>query len=394
MEIVRREQPEPGDFRIRQLRARDMLRGDLEGDDLEQHVEERVLTTTLDKAVDWARGNSLFPLTFGLACCAIEMMSIVAARLDIARFGFEAFRASPRQADLLILSGRVSIKMAPSSGASTTRCSSRKWAIAMGACSSSMGVFNNYAIVPADKFMPVDVHVPGCPPRPEALMHGILKLRDDDPGRTRAWAGASATARVGTEELVADGADRRRRGQRRRAGGRPRVPDATGLELLAQELRERDADSVRRHGLLPRPGRRSHVEPGRDPRRRSQFLREQGLHASWPACTASTTTPRSRASACTTSCSTWTQVDRITVKLRVPARRRRTSTSVTPDWPTADHQEREVYDMFGVVFDGHPDLRRILMPEDYEGYPQRRDFPIGGEPVLFTTTRRGAAVVD
>ena len=80
-------------------------------------------------------------------------------------------------------------------------------------------------------------------------------------------------------------------------------------------------------------------------------------------------------------------LDRITVKLRVPDRRRRTSTSVTPDWPTADHQEREVYDMFGVVFDGHPDLRRILMPEDYEGHPQRRDFPIGGEPVLFTHRR-------
>ena len=93
------------DFRIRQLRARDMLRGDLEGADLEQYVQERVLTTTLDKAVAWARSNAMFPATFGLACCAIEMMSIVAARVDVARFGFEAFRASPRQADLLILSG-------------------------------------------------------------------------------------------------------------------------------------------------------------------------------------------------------------------------------------------------------------------------------------------------
>ena len=114
MEIVRREPvSSPEDFRIRQLRARDMLRGDLEGAELEQYVEERVLTTTLDKALDWARANALFPATFGLACCAIEMMSIVASRVDIARFGFEAFRASPRQADLLILSGRVSIKMAP-----------------------------------------------------------------------------------------------------------------------------------------------------------------------------------------------------------------------------------------------------------------------------------------
>jgi NADH-quinone oxidoreductase subunit B len=170
--------PENGDdLRIRQLRARDMLRGDLEGLELEKYVEQRVLTTTLEKAVAWARSNAMFPATFGLACCAIEMMSIVAARVDVARFGFEAFRASPRQADLLILSGRVSIKMAPVVRRIYDQMLEPKWAIAMGACSSSMGVFNNYAIVPADKFMPVDVHVPGCPPRPEALMHGILRLR-------------------------------------------------------------------------------------------------------------------------------------------------------------------------------------------------------------------------
>ena len=122
------------------------------------------------------------------------MMSIVAARVDIARFGFEAFRASPRQADMLILSGRVSIKMAPVVRRIYDQMLEPRWAIAMGACSSSMGVFNNYAIVPADKFMPVDVHVPGCPPRPEALMHGILKLRAADPSSSRTWAGAPATA--------------------------------------------------------------------------------------------------------------------------------------------------------------------------------------------------------
>jgi NADH-quinone oxidoreductase subunit B len=201
VEIVRREAAPPDDFRIRQLRARDMLRGDLEGEDLEKYVQERVITTTLDKAVGWARGNAIFPATFGLACCAIEMMSIVAARVDIARFGFEAFRASPRQADLLILSGRISIKMAPIVRRIYDQMLEPKWAIAMGACSSSMGVFNNYAIVPADKFMPVDVHVPGCPPRPEALTHGILKLRQmiqDDP--SMGWRDRYEAR--GTEEIV------------------------------------------------------------------------------------------------------------------------------------------------------------------------------------------------
>jgi NADH-quinone oxidoreductase subunit B len=189
------------DFRIRQLRARDLLRGDLEGEDLEKHVEERVVTTTLDKAVSWARGNSFFPMTFGLACCGIEFMSIVAARMDIARFGFEALRATPRQADLIILSGRVSIKMAPVIRRLYDQMLEPKWAISMGACCSSMGVFNNYAIVPADKFMPIDVHVPGCPPRPEALMHGIIRLRAQVLGSPEQGWRDRYRAR-GTEEVV------------------------------------------------------------------------------------------------------------------------------------------------------------------------------------------------
>jgi NADH-quinone oxidoreductase subunit B len=199
---VKRERVDPGDLRISKLRAHDMLRDDLEGEDIERHVEERVVTTTLDRAVSWARGNSFFPLTFGLACCAIEMMSIVGARLDIARFGFEAFRASPRQADLIILSGRVSIKMAPIIRRIYDQMLDPKWAISMGACCSSMGVFNNYALVPADKFMPISVHVPGCPPRPEALAHGILRLRDQVLGNPPAgWR--ERYAATGTEELLA-----------------------------------------------------------------------------------------------------------------------------------------------------------------------------------------------
>ncbi len=203
MEIVKREKTSSDDFKIRQRRAQQMLRGELSDEDLEQHVRESLVTTTLDKAVGWARGNALFPMTFGLACCAIEMMSIVASRVDVARFGYEAFRASPRQADLLIISGRVSIKMAPVVRRIYDQMLEPKYSIAMGACSSSMGVFNNYAIVPADKFMPVDVHVPGCPPRPEALMHGILRLRSmiqDDP--SLGWR--ERYNAVGTEELVPD----------------------------------------------------------------------------------------------------------------------------------------------------------------------------------------------
>jgi NADH-quinone oxidoreductase subunit B len=140
-------------------------------------------------------------LTFGLACCAIEMMSIVGMRTDIARFGWEAFRATPRQADLIMLSGRVSIKMAPVLRRIWDQMLEPKWAISMGACCSSMGVFNNYSLVPADKFMPIAVHVPGCPPRPEALMHGILLLRDKVQGHERdSWRDRYEA--VGTEEVL------------------------------------------------------------------------------------------------------------------------------------------------------------------------------------------------
>jgi NADH-quinone oxidoreductase subunit B len=179
MEVTRQKlgNGDQGEFRARQLRARQMLEGELENADLDKFVEEKLMTTTLEKAANWARGNAFMPATFGLACCALEMMGAVNARMDIARFGFEAFRASPRQADLMIISGRVSIKMAPVVRRIYDQMLEPKWTIAMGACSSSMGVFNNYAIVPADKFMPVDVHVPGCPPRPEALAYGIIKLR-------------------------------------------------------------------------------------------------------------------------------------------------------------------------------------------------------------------------
>jgi NADH-quinone oxidoreductase subunit B len=177
---VTRQPVDGSDLRVRQLRARQLLRGELEGEDLDAYVEERVLFTTLERAQNWARANAVWPATFGLACCAIEMISVVGSpRVDAARFGAEVFRASPRQADMLILSGRVSIKMAPVIRRLYDQMLEPKWVISMGACASSAGMFNNYALVQgADRFLPIDVYVPGCPPRPEALMYGIIKLQD------------------------------------------------------------------------------------------------------------------------------------------------------------------------------------------------------------------------
>ncbi len=141
-------------------------------------VQRSILTTTVDRVVGWARSNSVWPVQFGLACCAIEMISAAQSRYDIARFGSELFRASPRQADLMIVSGRVSQKMAPVVRHIYEQMLEPKWVIAMGDCASCGGVFNNYALVQGvDKLIPVDVYVAGCPPRPEALLYGFTKLQ-------------------------------------------------------------------------------------------------------------------------------------------------------------------------------------------------------------------------
>jgi len=138
-----------------------------------------VVITSVETLLNQARANSLWPLTFGLACCAIEMMGMVSARFDVARFGMERFSATPRQADVMIIAGRLSKKMAPVLRQIYDQMPEPKWVISMGACASSGGVYNNYAIVQGtDQVVPVDVYVPGCPPSPDALIYGILKLQE------------------------------------------------------------------------------------------------------------------------------------------------------------------------------------------------------------------------
>jgi NADH-quinone oxidoreductase subunit B len=146
---------------------------------IEEKLPSGFLLTTVEGLAGWMRKNSLWPATFGLACCAIEMMATGAGRFDLARFGMEVFRASPRQADLMIVAGRVSQKMAPVLRQIYDQMANPKWVLSMGVCASSGGMFNNYAIVQGvDHVVPVDIYLPGCPPRPEMLLYSILKLHE------------------------------------------------------------------------------------------------------------------------------------------------------------------------------------------------------------------------
>ncbi len=197
-----------------------------------EDLQHNFLTGRLEDLVKWARTYSMWPATFGLACCAIEMMSVGAADFDLARFGMEVFRASPRQADLMIVAGRVSQKMAPVLRQVYDQMMEPKWVLSMGVCASTGGMFNNYAIVQGvDQIVPVDVYAPGCPPTPETLMHAILtlheKVRTNDITHRDPALGAGAVSLA--EDQGGDTDDARSGGDETTSGWTPNRPDAVHL---------------------------------------------------------------------------------------------------------------------------------------------------------------------
>ena len=244
---------------------------------LEEKLPDGVLLTSVEKLVNWTRKSSLWPATFGLACCAIEMMTFGAPRYDSARFGMEVFRPSPRQADLMIVAGRVSQKMAPVLRQIYDQMPEPKWVLAMGVCASSGGMFNNYAIVQGvDHVVPVDMYLPGCPPRPEMLIDAILKLHHkimNEPLGPKRASEARATRRSSwcrrQQQVRADdggasrasGAGRRQRPSRARPTSQPRDRRhrrPTGsTRPTASSGTACSASPARRHVRLRRPGARA-----------------------------------------------------------------------------------------------------------------------------------------
>ena len=199
---------------------------------LEEKIPSGLLLTSVEKLVNWSRKTSVWPATFGLACCAIEMMATGAPRYDLGRFGMEVFRASPRQADLMIVAGRVSQKMAPVLRQIYDQMADPKWVLSMGVCATSGGMFNNYAIVQGvDHIVPVDMYLPGCPPRPEMLLDAILRLRE----------------KIGHEPL---GEARRAQVEADRAAGRGPVvrPGAMPSSWRFDKRRRREWEQAAAHG--------------------------------------------------------------------------------------------------------------------------------------------------
>ena len=338
-------------------------------------LEDKLGLTTVEKAVTWAQGSSIWPDTFGLACCAIEMMSIVSARYDIARFGAEVFRSSPRQADLLIVSGRVAHKMAAPLRQIYDQMLEPKWVIAMGACASSGGMFNNYAVLQGvDKIVAVDIHVPGCPPRPEALVEGIVRLQEKIKAGVPPAYEIRGSGQLSLFDAVPGFVEIARRARRDHDRRRPgRLVEACDVP-------------ARRRGLQLPLGHRGRRLPrvGRARRRRLHRHRAAAATSTGPGSQGLERLPDPKPKRFAMNYHLLAIPDGQRVRVQVWLDEDEPVPSVIPVWPTADWHEREAYDLMGITVDGHPNLSRILLEDDWEGHPLRKDYPIGGEPVRFS----------
>ena len=373
---------------------------------LEESLPAGIALTSVEKVLGLARKYSQWPVTMGLACCAIEMMAAGTPRFDMARFGLEVFRASPRHSDMMIVSGRVSHKMAPIIRRVYDSMPEPKWVISMGACASSGGVFNNYAVVQGcDHIVPVDVYLPGCPPRPEALIHAVLVLREQigkEPLGVHRREIARAAEKAALEEPIAHreglfgaGTDSSTSGFSGLVSdsflpGEASRPYGSWFDQVVDVLEElivadglAVADVIEKvtidRGQLGIFIAREHIA------RVAKYLRDdpdlrfemclgtngahypldkgRELHAIYPLYSI-----------------THNRMIRLEVTCpdedpRIP--------SIVSVYPGNDWQERETWDLIGIVFTGHPSLTRTAMPDDWIGHPQRKDYPLGGIPVEF-----------
>ena len=367
-------------------------------------VPKNTILTTVDSVVNFCRKYSLWPMPFATACCGIELMAVGAGRFDIARFGAEVMRFSPRQCDLLIVAGRVAMKMMPVLQRIWYQMPEPKWCISMGACACTGGIFDTYAVVQGvDRFIPVDCYIPGCPPRPEQILRSLLDMQD------KIQKGGTIAGNSGLPELlereammvqkrdlaagIATAPGTRRRGSiRLPPPRRPRHARRDGHQMSADPDPAPGSATLRLlDGLLGEGGYsttrfRDNVRvyiPAARMMESLQALKEKAGfnllselggtdYLKYPG--RSPEAPRFEVHYVLLNLDT---SERLIVKVGVDDPEP-TLPSVMPLWRGADWMEREVFDMYGITFDGHPDLRRILMPDEFAAHPLRKDYPLRG----------------
>ena len=420
---------------------------------IEEKLPSGVLLTSVEKVAGWARARSVWPATFGLACCAIELFQTGGPKHDLARFGMERAGATPRQADLMIVAGRVSQKMAPVTRQIYDQMPDPKWVISMGVCASSGGMFNNYAIVQGvDHIVPVDIYLPGCPPRPEMLLDSILKLHDKimnmklgkdrdreitelenarlglrpaAPGRSRQRTSCERTGPApGRRRDEADGNLPARLGEERLAEpvvgrgmfGVQGTPDTSGYGLL-RVYQAPLLDSPRPYGsyfddvadalgsaleatglgfsdaiervVVDRGEITFYVRRERLPEVAAKLRDDPALRFELCSGVSGVHYPEDvgRELHAVYHLLSITHNRRVRLEVSLPDADPHVP-SLVGVYPTCNWHERETWDFFGIIFDGHPGLTRIQMPDDWKGHPQRKDYPLGGIPVEY----RGAKI--